>query len=103
MRRAALDFYQTVFGGDITVVTYKDAQDIQAPSEANQVMWSQVAARNGFRVMAYDVPSRMPWEQGKNAFLVSVRGDSAKEIIELWEKLPPVTSPLSHRPLSHRL
>ncbi|WP_437637010.1 hypothetical protein [Sorangium sp. So ce854] len=30
---------------------------------------------------------RMPWEQGKNAFFVSVRGDSAKEITELWEKL----------------
>jgi PhnB protein len=37
--------------------------------------------------MAYDVPSRMPWEQGKNAFFVSVRGDSAAEITALWEKL----------------
>lgn len=85
--RAALEFYQSVFGGDITIVTYKDAQNVQNPSEANQVMWGQVAAKNGFRVMAYDVPSRMPWDQGKNAFFVSVRGDSDKEITALWEKL----------------
>ena len=85
--RAALEFYQSVFGGDLTIVTYKDAQNVQAPSEANQVMWGQVAAKNGFRVMAYDVPSRMPWDEGKNAFFVSVRGDSDKEITALWEKL----------------
>ncbi|MGK3978104.1 VOC family protein [Sorangium sp. So ce118] len=85
--RAALEFYQSVFGGDVTIVTYKDAQNVQDPSEAGQVMWGQVTARNGFRVMAYDVPSRMPWDQGKNAFFVSVRGDSASEIAALWEKL----------------
>ncbi|QRO01508.1 VOC family protein [Archangium violaceum] len=85
--RAALEFYQSVFGGDIAIVTYKDAQNVQAPSEANQVMWGQVAAKNGFRVMAYDVPSRMPWDPGKNASFVSVRGDSDKEITAFWEKL----------------
>ncbi|XXY53241.1 VOC family protein [Sorangium sp. So ce269] len=85
--RAALEFYQSVFGGDVTIVTYKDARNVQDPSEAGQVMWGQVTARNGFRVMAYDVPSRVPWDQGKNAFFVSVRGDSANEIAALWEKL----------------
>ncbi len=85
--RAALEFYQSVFGGDITLVTYKDAHNVQDPSEASQVMYGQVAAKNGFRVMAYDVPSRMPWDHGKNAFFVSVRGDSADEITAIWEKL----------------
>jgi PhnB protein len=85
--RAALEFYQSVFGGDLVIVTYKDAYSVQDPAEAGQVMWGQVAAKNGFRVMAYDVPSRMPWDQGKNAFFVSVRGDSTREITELWEKL----------------
>ncbi|MDY7227050.1 VOC family protein [Hyalangium rubrum] len=85
--RAALEFYKSVFGGDIAIVTYKDAHNVQVPAEADQVMWGQVAARNGFRVMAYDVPSRQPWEPGKNAFFVSVRGDSADEITGLWEKL----------------
>ena len=85
--RAALEFYQSVFGGDIIIITYQDAHNVQDPSEANQVMWGQVAALNGFRVMAYDVPSQTPWDEGKNAFFVSVRGDSDKEIAMLWEKL----------------
>ncbi|APR78179.1 putative DNA binding 3-demethylubiquinone-9 3-methyltransferase domain protein [Minicystis rosea] len=85
--RSALDFYQSVFGGDLAVVTYEDAQSVSEPAEADQVMWGQVTAKNGFRVMAYDVPSKQPWDQGKNAFFVSVRGDSSDEITELWEKL----------------
>jgi PhnB protein len=98
--RAALEFYQSVFGGDIVIITYKDAQNIQDLSEADQVMWGQVVANNGFQVMAYDVPSRMPWDQGKNAFFVSVRGDagSVNEITALWEKLSVgaiVTQPLA--------
>jgi PhnB protein len=85
--RAALEFYHSVFGGEIAVVTYQDAQSVQDPAEAGQVMWGQVTAKNGFRVMAYDVPSRMPWDPGTNPFFVSVRGDSAAEIAALWEKL----------------
>jgi PhnB protein len=37
-----------VFGGDVVMVTYKDAGNLQEPSEADQVMWGQVAASNGF-------------------------------------------------------
>ena len=85
--RAALHFYQSIFDGDLTVVTYKDAHSVQNPSEADQVMWGQVAGKDGFRVMAYDVPSRLPWNQGQNAFFVSVRGDSTAEISDLWKKL----------------
>ncbi|WP_433445107.1 VOC family protein [Nonomuraea sp. CA-141351] len=85
--RAALTFYQSVFGGDVAVVTYKDAGNVQQPSEADQVMWGQVAAGNGFRVMAYDVPSHLPWNQGENAFFVSVRGEAADEITAYWGKL----------------
>jgi PhnB protein len=98
--RAALEFYQSVFGGDIAIITYKDAQSIQDPSEADQVMWGQVVASSGFQVMAYDVPSQRPWDQGKNAFFVSVRGDSGAvhEITALWEKLSvgsTITQPLA--------
>ncbi|TMR24808.1 VOC family protein [Nonomuraea turkmeniaca] len=85
--RAALTFYQSVFGGDMAVVTYEDAGNVQEPSEADQVMWGQVAAGDGFRVMAYDVPSRLPWDHGANAFFVSLRGEAAGEITAYWEKL----------------
>jgi PhnB protein len=85
--RAALAFYQSVFGGEQMVVTYKDAGAVQNPAEANQVMWGQVAADNGFRIMAYDVPSRLGWNPGEIPVFVSVRGDAADEITGYWEKL----------------
>ena len=85
--RAALEFYQSVFGGHLAVVTYKDAGNVQDPAEADQVMWGQVVAGNGFHVMAYDVPSQLPWDQGENPFFVSVRGDDTEEISALWGKL----------------
>lgn len=85
--RAALDFYRSVFGGDLAVVTYKDAGGAGGPDEENQVMWGQVAAENGFRVMAYDVPARLPYDQGENSLFVSVRGEDTAEVTAYWEKL----------------
>ncbi|WP_326691324.1 VOC family protein [Streptomyces sp. NBC_01795] len=85
--REALTFYQSVFGGDVAVVTYKDAGNVQEPAGADQVMWGQVAADSGFRVMAYDVPADMPWNQGENAFFVSLRGETTEEITAYWKKL----------------
>lgn len=85
--RAALEFYQSVFGGDLAVVTYKDAGNVQDESAADQVMWGQVLAGNGFHVMAYDVPSPMGYQQGENSFFVSVRGETAEEITGYWDRL----------------
>ncbi|MEU3167140.1 VOC family protein [Streptosporangium sp. NPDC006930] len=85
--RAALEFYRSVFGGDVAVVTYKEAGNVQDPAEADQVMWGQVVADNGFHVMAYDVPSRLPWDRGESSFFLSVRGESVEEITEYWREL----------------
>jgi PhnB protein len=85
--RAALEFYQSVFGGDLAVVTYEDAGAVQEESEAGQVMWGQVLAADGFHVMAYDVPASLGYQQGENSFFVSVRGETVDEITGYWEKL----------------
>jgi PhnB protein len=85
--RAALEFYHSVFGGSQVVVAYKDTGNVQDSSEADQVMWGQVVADNGFRVMAYDVPSRMSWNPGEIPFFVVLRGDTADEITAFWTKL----------------
>ncbi|MGC5320730.1 VOC family protein [Micromonospora arida] len=85
--RAALDFYRSVFGGDLAAVTYADAHNVQSPDEADQVMWGQVTSAEGFQIMAYDVPSARPWSQGESPFFVSVRGSDADEITGYWKKL----------------
>ncbi|WP_433683948.1 VOC family protein [Nocardia sp. CA-119907] len=83
--RPALEFYRSVFGGDLAAVTYKDAGNIE--EESDQVMWGQVRADNGFHVMAYDVPSRMSFDRGENPFFVSVRGETVDEVTGYWDKL----------------
>lgn len=85
--KAALNFYQSVFGGQLAVVTYQDAHSISDPAEAQQVMWGQVEAENGFAIMAYDVPSARAFERGVGSFFVSVRADNSEEIAIYWQKL----------------
>lgn len=85
--RAALEFYQSVFGGHLAVVTYEDAGSVQEESEAGWVMWGQVLSADGFHVMAYDVPARMDYDRGENSFFVSVRGETVEEVTGYWEKL----------------
>ncbi|MDT0410933.1 MULTISPECIES: VOC family protein [Streptomyces] len=85
--RAALDYYRSVFGGHLVAVTYRDAGAVGEEKEADWVMWGQVAAENGFHVMAYDVPSALPFDRGENPFFVSVRGADTEEISALWAGL----------------
>lgn len=85
--RAALEFYQSVFDGELMIITNQDMGIVDVPSEVDQVKWGQVAAANGFRVMAYDVPAAQPWSRGEDSFFLSLRGDSADEIAALWAKL----------------
>lgn len=85
--RAALGFYQSVFGGNLAVVTYSDAHNVQNPDEADQIMWGEVVSENGFHVMADDVPSATAFNPGEIPFFVSVRGTDAEEISAYWDKL----------------
>lgn len=85
--RAALEFYQSVFGGQLATVTYADAHSVTEPAEAEQVMWGQVASEEGFRVMAYDVPSHTAYEPGVIPVFVSIRSTDAAEIAGYWERL----------------
>ena len=85
--RAALAFYQQVFGGQLMQFTYQDAGRTANEADLNLIAWGQVEAPNGFRIMAFDVTGDMPWQPGENAFYVSLRGDTQQEIKALWDKL----------------
>ena len=85
--RAALTFYHAVFGGQIMLVTYRDFGVASDGTPGNGIIWGQVVAESGMRIMAYDVQADTAWHPGENAFYVSLRGDSAEEIMALWERL----------------
>ncbi|WP_328647566.1 VOC family protein [Amycolatopsis sp. NBC_00348] len=99
--REALEFYQSVFGGQLTVATYADfGMPAEVPG-ADRVVFGQVVAENGFQVMAYDVPgSQTPAAPGApttrrengttittEPFFLSVRGESVDEVTPVWEGL----------------
>ena len=99
--REALEFYASVFGGAATITTYADFGMPKEVPGADQVVFGQVVADNGFRVMAYDVPAQVgaaPTAAGTTRrengvtlttepFFLSVRGGTADEVDALWEKL----------------
>lgn len=99
--RAALEFYRSVFGGQLLVTTYGDFGMPAELPDAAKVVFGQVTADDGFRVMAYDVPGTTapatqpaPTTRRENGttittepFFLSVRGDSVEEVGALWERL----------------
>ena len=85
--RAALEFYQSVFGGQIALVTYADAHASQDPADAGRIMWGQVEAGNGFRVMAFDVRASQSYDAGDKPFFLSVRGNDGDELTTYWKGL----------------
>ncbi|WP_370961583.1 VOC family protein [Amycolatopsis sp. cg9] len=99
--REALEFYQSVFGGQLTVVTYGDFGMPAGLPGATHVVFGQVAADNGFRVMAYDVPGgdapaapAVPTTRRENGttitrepFFLSVRGETVDEVTPVWDGL----------------
>ncbi len=93
--KQALDFYHSVFGGQLIAVTNEQAHSVETPEEAQQIKFGQVIGDNGFQVMAYDVPSSVAYNPGEKPLYVSVRSDSAEEIGELWSKLAEGSTILS--------
>ena len=85
--RAALEFWHSVFGGQLSVVSYADAQSVTDESEAQQVVYGQVVSDEGLRVMAFDVPAARPYDAGVSPVFVSVRGTDADELTRYWEAL----------------
>jgi PhnB protein len=96
----AMDFYQSVFGGEITRSTFADIQMPCEPGEEGKVLHSQLEAPNGLVLMAADVPKATPLTLGSN-YSVSLSGEDEAELGGYFEKLADggsVTMPLGKAP-----
>ena len=99
--RQALEFYRSVFGGEVTVATYGDVGMPAGVPGADKVVFGQVENAEGFRLMAYDIPGASEdhaatagttsRENGATltdrAFFQSVRADSLDELTGYWDAL----------------
>ncbi len=84
--REAMEFYKSVFGGKLTLSTFKELNASQDPSEDGLVMHAQLEADNGIAFMAADTPSRMEYKPGTN-FNMSLSGDDEVELRGYFDKL----------------
>jgi PhnB protein len=98
--RAAMEFYKTVFGGELVMNTFKEFHASQDPSEDDKIMHAMLEADNGIAFMASDTPSGMEYRPGTNMSM-SLSGDNEAELRSYWEKLSAggtVTMPLEQAP-----
>lgn len=84
--REAMEFYKTVFGGELVLNTFKEFNASQDPSEDNKIMHSMLEADNGIKFMAADTPSSMEYHPGTNMSM-SLSGDNEEELKGYWDKL----------------
>lgn len=84
--RAAMQFYQSVFGGELKMSTFKEFNASQGPSEDNLIMHAELETSSGLTIMASDTPERMEYRPGTN-FGISLSGDNEAELSAYYQKL----------------
>lgn len=98
--REAMEFYHSVFGGELKVSTFADFGAAQEPAEETQVMHSVLVTPGDLTLMASDSPHRMAYNPGDN-FSVSLSGDDDAELRGYWAGLVEggtITEPLTVAP-----
>ncbi|MFB7495638.1 VOC family protein [Streptomyces sp. NPDC056161] len=83
--RQAMEFYRDVFGGTLTVSTYGESGEPDAPG-ADRIMHALLETPSGFTLMGADAPAGLAHTHGNN-FSVSLSGDDDTELRGYWEKL----------------
>jgi PhnB protein len=84
--RQAMEFYKSVFGGELTVTTFGEGNMAENPTDKDLVMHSQLEAPNGFCLMGSDTPAHMEFKPG-NTMTVSLSGDDDELLRGYWKKL----------------
>ncbi len=85
--RAAMEFYRSVFGGELQIDVFGSYPDmVQDPSERDLVMHAQLETPDGFVLMASDTPSGMDY-RAPGGFSVSVSGDDEAQLQGFWDAL----------------
>lgn len=84
--RAAMEFYQSVFGGELQIRTFEGIFPGEDPAEAQKVMHALLLAPGGLVLMGADTPNSMEYLPRANA-PISLSGDDAPLLRSWWEQL----------------
>ena len=83
--RQVMEFYASVFGGELTISTFADFGNADSP-DAQRVMHSQLETEAGYTLMAADITSEME-HHPIAGFSVSLSGDDGDRLRGYFEKL----------------
>ncbi len=83
--RQAMEFYERVLGGTLTLHTYGDLGP-QDSEQDDKIMHGMLETDSGFTLMAGDIPPGTEHNPGNN-IAVSLSGDDADELRGYWAKL----------------
>lgn len=84
--REAMEFYQSVLGGELTTSTFAEFDASDDPADADKIMHSQLETPEGLTFMAADVPNSMEYTPAA-AFSMSLSGDDEPKLRGYWEGL----------------
>jgi PhnB protein len=98
--RQAMEFYKSVFGGNLTMNTFQEYHASEDPAEADKIMHAMLEAPNGITFMAADTPNQMEYRPGASISM-SLSGDNDAELTAYFQKLSAggrVNMPLEQAP-----
>jgi PhnB protein len=94
--RAAMEFYESIFGGELKLMTFGDmGAPGMDPAEASKVMHASLETSD-LVIMAADTPNHMEYQPGATISM-SLSGTDEQELRGYWDKLAAgaqVTVPL---------
>lgn len=98
--REAMEFYHSVFGGELTVSTFAEMHASEDPAEADKIMHSMLQGDNGIVLMGADTPNSME-VPGMAGVQISLSGDDDATLRGYWDALSgagSVVEPLRQAP-----
>ena len=98
--RQAIEYYHSVFGGELTINTFSEFQASEDPAEQDKIMHSMVETPDGLVIMAADTPNGMEYTPASRVS-ISLSGDDEAALRGYWEKLADggmVVMPLEQAP-----
>ncbi|TDE90024.1 VOC family protein [Occultella glacieicola] len=101
--RAALEFYHSVFGGELSMNTFAEFGQAEDPADAEKIMHGQLEGDGGLLLMASDTPAGMPVSGTDGNISVSLSGGPEDDatLRRHWDALSgsgSVTVPLEVAP-----
>jgi PhnB protein len=84
--RQAMEFYHSVFGGDLTLSTFGEYHASEDPAETDKIMHGMLTTEGGLILMGADTPNSMQYA-APAGFSISISGEDEAELRGYWDKL----------------